>query len=155
MTGTGELTAWATLKNASYIAAFVASVRYIGFNPEALAIYTLLMLVDVATGVVRTYVISGGQAITSDALKFGVLKKVLALIALFTIGIAAQGVGFDLHKFVHGIVVVFILGEAYSILGNIHSARTGSKKVEFDAVEYALGRVGALLVRATGGPKQQ
>ena len=44
-----------------------------------------------------------------------------------------------------GAVTVFILAEAYSVLGNVHSVRTGKPKMEFDAVAVILTQVRALI----------
>lgn len=149
MTETSSLGIWALIKNSTYFIAFTWSVTSLGFEPGALGIYATLMITDVITGVTKSYVLLGGQSVTSKLAKDGVLKKILALVGLFSVGLAGQGVGFNMSNFVQGAVTVFILAECYSILGNIHSARTGNVKVEFDAVAWLLGKIGELLNKVT------
>lgn len=133
------------IKNLSYVAAFIVGVEYLGFNPESLSILVILMIVDIIMGISRVYLIEGGRAIRSSILKKGVLAKILLITGLFSIGLAGRGFGMELQQFAQGVVSVLILGELYSILGNIHSARTGEPKVEFDAVVWMLGKVKTLL----------
>lgn len=134
-----------TLKNSSYVLAFIASVEYFGFNAEALSLLCFLMLIDIFTGITRTWVVDGPRAIRSAILKKGIVAKLLLLSGLLSVGIAAKGFGLGMENFAQGITSVLILGELYSILGNVHSARTGQKKQEFDAVVWMLNKVKTLL----------
>lgn len=140
-----QITFWALVKNGSYLLAFVASVQYFGFHPEALFIYTILMLLDLATGVIRIAKVESGKAVTSTKARDGLMKKALLLVALFTIGLTGKGVGFDTSILLQASVNVLILSEAYSILGNIHSTFTGRPKDEYDAVSFILGRLRDML----------
>lgn len=135
------------IKNSTYIAAFLASVEWLGFHPQTLAIFTFLMIIDIITGIARSAMVDGAKTVSSSALRDGVLKKALLLTALFTIGLAGQGVGFDLSLYIQASVTVLMLAEMYSILGNIHSARTGKKKVEFDAVSVLLDELQKIIKR--------
>jgi toxin secretion/phage lysis holin len=136
---------WAIFKNLSYVIVFVTTVEWLGFDPQALVLFTVLMGIDVVTGIVRSCVTEGCESIRSSIGIRGVLSKLLILIALFSVAITARSIGFDARDLVMGAVNVFTLAELYSILGNIHSARTGQKKVEFDAVAFLLRRVKDLL----------
>lgn len=131
----------AALKNISYVAAFIAGSEFLGFNPEALAALIFLMLLDLITGVIRAGIVNGGRSIKSSILRNGILAKVLLLVSLLAMGITTEGVGLDIGLFSQGVVSVLMLGELYSILGNVHSVKTGEKKVEFDAVGWLLGKV--------------
>ncbi len=134
-----------TLKNLSYLGVFFVTTEYLGFNPEALSVLIVLMSVDVATGVIRACAQEGCRSIKSSIGMRGVLAKILVLTGLFCVALAGKGVGFDMNGLVQGAVNIFILSELYSVLGNIHSARTGKKKNEFDAVAYMLNSVKDLL----------
>lgn len=131
----------AALKNSSYVLVFVASVEYLGFKPEALAVLGALMVMDILTAIARVWLNEGGRNIKSAVLKRGITAKLLLWAGLFSVAIASKALGFEMHEFAQGVVSVIILGELYSVLGNIHSARTGAPKVEFDAVAWMLGRV--------------
>lgn len=143
-----NLSLLAIIKNISYVAAFIATVEWLGFNAQALTIFIMLMLIDVFTGVVRSCVNEGCHSIKSSIGIRGVLSKILLLTALLSMALTSKAIGFEPKLLAQGTVNVLILAELYSILGNIHSAKTGKKKVEFDVVKYMLDRVKELLNNA-------
>jgi hypothetical protein len=140
-----NLTLWAFLKNISYIAIFTVSIEWLGFNPLSLTIFAVLMFVDVITGIARSIRLEGGNSFTSSTLKRGVISKLLLLAALMSFALTAKGMGYQIDTLAQGAVNVLSLGELYSILGNVHSARTGKVKHEFDAVTFLLARVNEVL----------
>lgn len=137
------------LKNSSYVLAFVAGMEYLGFNPKMMAVLGTLMLIDIFTAIARVWMNEGGRNIKSAVLKKGITAKLLLWTGLFSVAITSKALDFEMHEFGQGVVSVIILGELYSVLGNIHSARTGSPKVEFDAVAWMLGRVKDMLNKIT------
>ena len=145
MATTTATAAVTTAKNTSYVVAFLASVQWLGFVPETLTLFVVLMLLDVVTGVYRSYAVSGGQSIKSGIIIRGVLSKMMLLVILFSLAITAKIIGFDPEYYIEGALVVLTLGELYSIIGNIHSARTGKEKREFDAVTVILRKVRDIL----------
>lgn len=120
-------------------------MKWLGFNAESVTILTVLMIIDIITGVMCAYILEGGRSITSRALSIGLLKKVMILLVLFAVALVGKGIGFDMAGLVQGCVSVFIISEAYSVIGNVQSARTGKKKVEFDAVSLTLAKIGDML----------
>lgn len=142
---TENITLTVILKNLSYVAVFMVSLEWLGFSPQAMWIFAALMVIDVFTGIIRSARLNGCASIKSSAAKRGLISKILTITALFSVALAGKGVGFDMSGMLQGAVNVFILAELYSILGNIHSARTCEPKVEFDAVAFMLKQVKALL----------
>lgn len=140
-------TFWAFAKNTSYVLAFIASIEWLGFDPQSLGIYAALMIIDVITGVLRAGMVDGCRSVTSANGKRGVLSKILALSGLFAVGLMGKGVGFDVAGIMQGVVTVFILAETYSILGNVYSARTGKPKLEFDAIAWLTLQIRELLLK--------
>lgn len=134
-------------KNSSYLLVFFASLEYLGFNPEALGILGTLMIIDIITAIVRVWLNEGGQNIRSSVLKRGITAKLLLITGLFAVAISSKSFGLDMQQFAQAVLSVLTLGELYSILGNIHSARTGETKVEFDAVAWMLSRVKEMLAK--------
>ncbi len=147
MSETVTLTGIAAFKNLSYVVAFIAASQWLGFNPLALSVLGFLMVMDVMTGVTRAYYVTGGQSIRSSIFKRGIIAKMLLISALISTALAGKGVGFEVHQLAQGFVSVLILGELYSILGNIHSIRSGTVKVEFDAVAWLLEKVKEMLTK--------
>ena len=138
----------AFIKNLSYVVTFIASLEWLGLNPQAITVFAVLMIIDVVTGIIRAAIVLGGQSVRSSILKRGLLAKLLVLTALFSVALSGKGLGFDVSHLVQAAVNVLILGELYSILGNVHSVRTGNQKVEFDAVAFLLTRVKELINKA-------
>lgn len=132
-------------KNFSYFVAFVVSMEWLGLDARAVTIFAVLMVIDTITGVLRAGIVDGGRTVRSALLKRGILAKLLVLTALFSVALTAKGIGFDIGAVTQSAVSVLMLGELYSILGNVHSIRTGKHKVEFDAVAFLLGRVRTLI----------
>jgi len=141
------VTTTALIKNSSYFVAFIAAAEWLGFKPEMLAVLGALMLMDIITAIARVWLNEGGRNIKSAVLKRGITAKLLLWAGLFAVAITSKALGFEMHEFATGTISVIILGELYSVLGNIHSARTGEIKVEFDAVAWMLGRVKDMLAK--------
>jgi hypothetical protein len=116
-----------------------------GFDPQSIVILGGLMGIDLITGTMRVLMNEGGKNFRSSRWRNGIAAKFLAISGLFAIAITSKGIGFDMQQIAQGAVVVLMLGELYSILGNVHSARTGKPKVEFDAVSVLLQKVRGLL----------
>lgn len=146
---TEAVTTTVVAKNSSYVFTFWLSFEYLGFDPEALTILSILMILDIGTAITRVWINEGGQQIKSAVLKKGVAAKLLLLTGLFAVALSSKSLGFDMQNFAQAVVSVITLGELYSILGNIHSARTGQAKVEFDAVAWMLAKVKDILTNIT------
>lgn len=144
-----NLTKFAVAKNLSYILVFIYSLEYLGFNPGAVIIFLTLMVIDVITGVARAGIVQGGQSVTSALLVYGIWRKILTLLGLFSFALTSLGVGFDLGAPLSAVVTIFIVSELYSILGNIYSSLTREPKMEFDAVRFLFNLVGEALRKVT------
>ena len=107
------------------------------------------MILDVITGVSRAFCNDGGPSIKSAILRKGLLAKFLLFSGLFSMALTAKGLGYDSTVYAQGIINVIMIGELFSILGNIYSIKTGEPKMEFDALAWMLGRVKALLDKVT------
>lgn len=140
-----QLTIWALIKNSSYFIAFIASIEWLGFKPQIIAIFFVLMVMDIITALLRVTMNEGASEMKSAPLKRGLTAKFLLASGLFSMALATKGIGFDFQNIAGGMMNILILGELYSILGNVHSARTGQPKSEFDAVAYLLNKVKANL----------
>lgn len=146
----------AAIKNSTYVAAFVLANQYMGYHPESMAILMTLMLVDTITGTIRSGVVNGGPSVTSTIGTKGLLSKILLLTSIFSFGFAMKGIGFELENIrslMHSVVVVFILSEVYSVVGNVHSTLTRKPKAEYDALAWLLRLIRDTLIKVTGKPK--
>lgn len=142
-------------KNTSYGIAFLLSADFLGFDPTAGAILLTLMTIDVFTGTIRSASVNGLPSIKSSVGTRGLLAKILTIAGLLSIALAFKGVGFDPTGAVSGITSVFILAEAYSIIGNIHSTITKKPKAEWDAVAFLVSLTRRALDKYAGKAKDE
>lgn len=124
------------LKNIFYIPAFL-----LGLPHEGVIALTILIIIDVLTGVLKVARIQGARAITSRSFASGILFKCLIVMIPIVIAIAGKGIGVDLSFMAKGALSMLVLSETYSIIGNIYSIKTGKEEKEFDAVSYSINKV--------------
>lgn len=136
-----------TIKNLSYVLAFLGTLEYLNLGHEAVSILAFLLLVDFFTGVLRAGIVEGGKAVKSSIGIRGLLSKLLVFLIPFVIALAGKGVGVDMSALATSSLTIFILSTSYSIIGNIHSITTGHPKQEFDAIDYVYRQVGEILKR--------
>ena len=142
-----QISAWAAIKNSSYVAAFIISAQYLNLAPESIGMLTILIVVDIVTGIVKSGVLHGWRTIRSSRLAAGTLSKMLLLLIPVTLAVAGKGVSIDMTSLAQGSITVLILSQLYSVIGNIHAVQTKSEKNEFDAVAFILRSIRDLLER--------
>ena len=147
-TAAQTLTPLAILKNLTYVVAFLSAISWLGFEPQSVSIFIVLMTLDVIFGTIRAGVVDGCSRIKSAVLSKGILAKMLLLGVPVTCALGLKGVGFSPDLLAQAVVNVLILSETYSVLGNIHSAMYKVPKNEFDAVQWILRFIKKLLDRA-------
>jgi len=126
------------IKNGLYIPAFLMAIGFPEQMSWSITALTVLMIIDFLTGILASAHIDGLRSITSKRMIAGALSKMVVLLIPFILVIAGFGIGIDLEQYVQGTIVILILAEAYSNLGNIQSFRTGKRVAEIDAVSAVL-----------------
>lgn len=137
------ITAGTIAKNLGYIPALF----FAGLSGEAHIILAVLMVVDTIFGVIRVYVVYGGEHIRSYRLSAGVLSKLTVLGVPLLIAWGGRGAGLDFLFLAQATLGVLCLAQLYSILGNIYSIRVRRDVKEFDAVAFILRKVQLLIER--------
>ena len=112
---------------------------YTGVPAEPAAILTVLMCVDFVAGVSRARVM--GEPITSHRMRVGAISKCGVLTVPLVMALTAKALGSDFQWLVQWTVSLFVLSEAYSIIANVYTARTGIAAPEWDAVSLVLKKV--------------
>lgn len=126
----------ANIKNFGYIPAFL-----VGLSMENYTILAVFMGIDIITGVIKSFKVSGGHSIKSRKIQAGILSKSCILIIPVLIVWAGRGVDVNLLWFGRGALGMLILAECYSIVGNIHAITRNKEKDEFDAVSFVLNKI--------------
>lgn len=111
---------------------FASLIAFLGLDVTKLAILSLLMLFDLFTGVVKAYVRK--EDVTSRRLSAGFLSKIMMLLIPLTVALMAKGMDIDMRWFVTFTVSILIVAEAYSVVGNVYTIKTGEAVKEIDAV---------------------
>ena len=133
------------VKNSAYVAAFLAGTMYLGINPDSVVILTIFIVLDIFAGIIKSITLYGPRSIKSSIFERGVVAKMLIIGIPVNLALAGKGIGFDLAPLAQGTITVLILSEFYSILGNFYAIRTGTERVEFDAVAYVVNNLKKLL----------
>ena len=107
-------------------------VQFLEIDAKKLSILVVLMCIDMLTGTFKAY--RTKENITSRRWIAGFLSKLVVLLIPFTIALMAKGVDFDVKWFIGFSLSIMVIAEAYSILGNIYTFKTGEAVEEIDAV---------------------
>lgn len=118
-------------------------VTSLGLDTSKLKILCFLMLLDLVTGTVKAY--SRKEPITSNRLTAGLLSKLMILVIPLAIALMAKGVEVDLTWLIRYTVSVLIVAEAYSVVGNIYTSKTGNNVEEIDAVSAVVRALRAVV----------
>lgn len=107
-------------------------VQFLEIDAKKLSILVVLTCIDMLTGTLKAY--RTKENITSRRWIAGFLSKLVVLLVPFTIALMAKGVDFDVKWFIGFSLSIMVIAEAYSILGNIYTFKTGEAVEEIDAV---------------------
>lgn len=115
---------------------FIAFLNFIKLDATVVALYALLLAIDIFTGVLKA--IKLGNKPTSKSFLIGIMAKLTFLLIPITIAVAAKGIGLDLTSFVTTVIAALMLNEVYSTIANIYTINTGIPAAEFDVLSKLL-----------------
>ena len=121
------------IKNMAYIAAF-----FIGLDVTNYTILAVFMGLDLVFGTVRAGVVHGWREVKSYKFISGIVSKLVVLSVPLIVVWAGKGIGIDLLFLARGALGMLILGEAYSVLGNVNSIYQKKDLPEFDIIATIL-----------------
>lgn len=117
-----------------------------GLDMTNMTILGVFIFLDIITGVISSVRLNGWSTFSSRTLSFGIIFKLFIILVPLIVVWAGQGVGFDLHIIAVWSMNILILSEALSILGNIHTIKTGVTVKEVDAVNSMFKKLRSVLV---------
>lgn len=138
MEPTTTISLGAVAKNLSYVAVFLASTTYLEITPVSVEVLAFLVVVDMITGILKSGTVNGWASIRSSIMERGLIAKLLILLIPIILALCGKGVGIPLGFLAQATLNTLIFSEAYSVMGNIYSIRTGIIQDEFDGVAYVL-----------------
>lgn len=114
---------------------------YTNISHEAVAILTILLVVDVLTAIIRV-AITDYKSLSSRTGIIGMLSKLLTFLIPFIVAIVGRGAGVDMTMYVSMSLKVLIIYEGWSVLTNIVQIRKKDKTIgEFDAISMVLNTI--------------
>lgn len=128
------------INSLSFYAATVLSS--ISISPAAFMVLSILMMVDFALGLGKSYRMR--IPITSYRMKLGVISKVGMLLIVISFGLAFTHGGFlteELQDYIGWVLWVFILSELYSIVSNTYAIKVGEELPEFEVIAIIGGKL--------------
>lgn len=127
---------------------FALIVTWLDMDINMLTSFGVLLVFDYITGLGKAYHL--GHSITSNKMKYGIVSKLSLIIVPLIINVAAKGLGSDSTILLDFVIVILILAEVYSIIGNIYSMRSGEEMPEYDAITAIGKRLRTVLIRMEG-----
>ena len=132
------------LKQSCYPIAFITAIT--GVSTQIVNILTILIFLDILTGITKSYRLYGGTSIRSGRLSGGILSKLVVILIPLILALAGKGIGIDLTELVKGSFGTLILAETYSNFSNINQIRTGVAEKEFDVVSKLLEQIKKIIL---------
>lgn len=131
------------MKYASYPAVlFVAS--YLKIDAEIIGILFILLVLDVITGILKEWLLNP-KGLSSRVGIIGILSKLLTLLIPLTIALVSKGSGIyteSIVKLVDMSLVILVVYEGWSVLGNIGQIRAKDKTIsEYDAISFVIKKI--------------
>ena len=109
---------------------------YLGVEIVAFAILKAFICLDSATGAVKSMRL--GDKFSFRKMLWGFTLKLCFLIVPLVIALLGKSIGYNFHSVVNITISILTVAEAYSIIGNIYSAKNKVKVEKVDAISILL-----------------
>lgn len=142
-------------------AGILTFLEYFGVPKEPFGLLGVLMFIDMGTGILKQKAVNMYsdpkyfKEITSSRFTFGIVKKLVVLVAICSVGIAIRGLGFDGKALLTWAIAGFITAEIYSIVQNGYIINTGKFLQEWDATGMVLKTILSFIRKNTEAQVQK
>lgn len=116
----------------------VAVIEYVWISPDMITLLTMLMILDVATGICKRLAL-GKKDITSRKLWVGMVSKVFILAILLLLAWAFKITTLGNETAIAIVIWGFIFAEMYSSIQNIYIMLSKKEVTEYDAFTIIIG----------------
>lgn len=100
-------------------------------------IIAILMIFDFISGIAKQKRLNPNKITSNRGTKW-MLKKVLTMLSVLSIALVLKALEINDIYYIKAVVSIFIVSEAYSVLQNIYTYRTGIEIGEFDVISIAI-----------------
>lgn len=122
---------------------------YLGVEVEAFVILMTFMSIDSFMGGIKA--IRLGDKFSFSKMLWGITLKLCFLVVPLVIALLGKSVGYDFHAGVNVTISILTVAEAYSIIGNIYSAKNRSQVNRVDVVSLMLINLRKVLKKTLEG----
>lgn len=109
---------------------------YLGIETETFGILMALMTIDSVAGAIKS--VRMGREFSIKTLLWGFSMKLCFLIIPLVVALMGKAVGFDFRSAVNIVIAILSVGEGYSILGNIYSAKNKVEIKKLDIISMLI-----------------
>jgi small basic protein len=109
---------------------------YLGIDVEVFAILMVFMCLDSVLGAIKA--IRLGERFKFKKMLWGFILKLCFLIVPLVLALLGKSLGYDFNLAVNITISILTVAEAYSIIGNIYSAKNKIKIEKTDAISVML-----------------
>lgn len=125
---------WTAIKGFFY-GAFV----FLDIDVDVVMLLAILMGIDTVLGVLKTIIL--GNKFSFKKLIWGMITKVSVLIVPMILALTAKALSFDFRWFVHAVLDILVVAEAFSAITNIISIKEGKELENTDFITQLLKRI--------------
>jgi phage-related holin len=122
---------------------------YLGVEVETFVILMTFMSVDSFMGGIKA--VRLGDRFSFSKMLWGITLKLCFLVVPLIIALLGKSVGYDFHAGVNVTISILTVAEAYSIIGNIYSAKNRSQVNRVDVVSLMLINLRKVLKKTLEG----
>lgn len=133
----------------SFLLAISTFMFYLGIDVEAFTMFSVLLVVDYATGLMKARAIN--ESITSNKMKYGVASKLSLVIIPIVLAVGGKAMCIDITNIIFVSVNLLVLSELYSIISNVYAIRTKEELPEYDVVSIIGRKIKYTLIKFVGG----
>jgi len=125
------------------ILSFAWTCAYLNIDKEAIALYTTLLIIDLLTGTMASFIAK--ETVTRAKFIAGFMSKLLMFVVPIVIAIVAKVHGGELNWFIKWTVIVLSVSEAISIFNNLLKSKGQKPLPEMDAISLIAKKLRELL----------
>lgn len=114
-------------------------MSYTKLPVETTSILLTLMTLDIFVGIAAAR--RAGEEVTSSRMRSGILSKLIVLTIPIVISLTIKALGHEFIWLIDWSLSFLVLTEAYSVISNGYTVRTGEKLPEWDATTKILKKI--------------
>jgi phage-related holin len=122
---------------------------YLGIEVETFMILVVFMCIDSALGAIKSMRL--GDSFSFRKMLWGFILKLCFLVVPLVIALLGKALGYNFNSVVSVTISILTVAEAYSIIGNIYSAKNKKVVDRMDVVSIMLINLRKLLKKTLQG----